>query len=47
MDGLPYKKQEDRQDSSAPQLNQAASSTYFVYNCYYPVMQDYSTQPQL
>ncbi|CAD8207906.1 unnamed protein product [Paramecium pentaurelia] len=34
-----------RQDQLVPQLNQTPSSTFFVYNCYIPVVQDFMNQP--
>jgi len=37
LEGISQKKNDEKSDS-LPQLNQTPSSTYFVYNCYYPVM---------
>ncbi|CAD8112127.1 unnamed protein product [Paramecium sonneborni] len=36
---------EAKQDQLVPQLNQTPSSTFFVYNCYLPVVQDFMNQP--
>ncbi|CAD8120327.1 unnamed protein product [Paramecium sonneborni] len=36
---------EGKQDQLVPQLNQAPSNTFFVYNCYLPVVQDFMNQP--
>ncbi|CAD8205111.1 unnamed protein product [Paramecium pentaurelia] len=36
---------EAKPDQLVPQLNQNPSSTFFVYNCYIPVVQDFMNQP--
>ncbi|CAK83910.1 unnamed protein product (macronuclear) [Paramecium tetraurelia] len=38
-------KEVQKDQNVVPQLNQTPSSTYFVYNCYIPVVQDYMSQP--